>query len=191
MKRAWFSSPPAPSHSFLITLALLAGIGITTACGSSGSSGPTPPKFSGNTSVTVLLSSAANDQVTRFDVALQTLTLTSQSGTTVTLLSSQQPAEFMHLNGGIEPLTTVSIPQGIYTAATATLGGAVFVCIAQVPGGGLGFANYSIVNQGPTVSLPRRLRLRAAAWHCCSTCRLPVRRFFPPAGVLLHLKGSR
>ncbi|MGB7333018.1 MAG: DUF5666 domain-containing protein, partial [Terriglobales bacterium] len=40
----------------------------------------------------------------------------------------------------------------IYTSATATLG-AVFVCIAQVPGGGLGIANYSLVNQGPTVNL--------------------------------------
>jgi hypothetical protein len=130
---------------------LLVGVGITTDCGSSA---PTTPKFSGNTSVTVLLSSTANDQVTRFDLAFQTLTLTDQSGTAVTLLSSQQPAEFMHLNGGIEPLMTVSVPQGIYTSATSTLVGAVFVCIGQVPGGGLGIANYSTINQGPTVSLP-------------------------------------
>lgn len=114
----------------------------------------TPPEFSGNTSVTVLLASTGNDQVTRFAVEFQTLTLTSQSGKTVTLSSSQQPSEFMHLNGGIEPLTTLNIPQDIYTSATATLGSAVFVCIAQVPGGGLGFSNYSIINQGPTVNLP-------------------------------------
>src|ERR1700737_1571090 len=137
MKAAWFSAPSASSHSFLITLTLLLGIGITTGCGSSA---PTPPKFSGNTSVTVLLSSTANDQVTGFDLAFQTLTLTNQSGKTVTLLSSQQPAEFMHLNGGVEPLMTVSVPQGIYTSATATLGGAVFVCLAQPLGGGLGIA---------------------------------------------------
>jgi len=79
----------------------------------------------------VLLSSTANDQVTRFDVGFQTLTLTSQSGKTVTLLSSQQPAEFMHLNGAFEPLMTVSVPQDIYTSATATLGGAVFVCLGR------------------------------------------------------------
>ena len=60
----------------------------------------------------------------------------------------------MHLNGGIEPLTTVTVPQDIYTSATATIGEAVFVCLAQVPGGGLGIANYSIINQGPTVNLP-------------------------------------
>jgi hypothetical protein len=151
MKATWSSAFSAQSHSLLIALTLLLGIGITTGCGSTA---PAPPKFSGNTSVSVLLSSTANDQVTRFDVAFQTLTLTNQSGQTVPLLSSQQPAEFMHLNGEVEPLMTVSVPQGIYTSATATLGGAVFVCLGQVPGGGLEIANYSIVNQGPTVNLP-------------------------------------
>jgi hypothetical protein len=153
MKAAWSSAPSSSSYLPLVTLALLAVIGITTSCGSSPST-PPPPKFSGNTSVTVVLSSRANDQVTRFDLQLQTLTLTSQSGKTVTLLSSPQPSEFMHLNAGIEPLTTVTVPQDIYTSATVTLGAAVFVCIGQAPGGGTGLANYSIVNQGPTVNLP-------------------------------------
>ncbi len=150
MKAAWFSASSASSSFFLVTLTLLFGIGITTGCGSSGT---TPPKFSGNTSVTVLLASTGNDQVTRFAAELQTLTLTSQSGKTVTLSSSQQPSEFMHLNGGVEPLTTVSVPQDIYTSATVTLGQAVFVCVAQDSEGGLGIANYSIINQGPTVNL--------------------------------------
>lgn len=144
------SSSSRQLHSIALGLTVAAAAIFATGCGSSGT---TPPKFSGNTSVTVLLASTANDQVTRFAVDLQTLTLTSQSGKTITLLSSQQPSEFMHLNGGIEPLTTVSIPQDIYTSATATLGSAVFVCIGQVPGGGLGIANYSIINQGPTVNL--------------------------------------
>lgn len=140
------------SHlSILFNILLLtAAVGMMTGCGS-GSSGP--PKLSGNTAVTVLLSSTANDQVTRFGVRFQELTLTSQSGKTVTLLSSQQPSEFMHLNGGIEPLTTVSVPQDIYSSATVTFGGAVFVCLGQVPGGGLGIANYSIVDQAPVVNL--------------------------------------
>jgi hypothetical protein len=152
MKRTCSSAYSTASYSFLFTLILLLAIGITSGCGSSATT-PTTQQFSGNTSVTFLVSSTANDQVTEFDLALQTLTLTSQSGKSITLLSSQQPAEFMHLNGGIEPLMTVSVPQGIYTSAAATLGGAVFICIAQVPGGGLGIANDSIVNQGPTVNL--------------------------------------
>jgi hypothetical protein len=141
------------SHlSVLFSILLLAAaIGIMTGCGSSGSGAP---KLSGNTSVTVLLSSTANDQVTRFDVLFQTLTLTSQSGKVVTLLLSQQPSEFMHLNGGIEPLTTVSVPQDIYTSATVTFEGATFVCLGQVPDdGGLGIANYSLIDQAPTVNL--------------------------------------
>ncbi|MFZ1919227.1 MAG: DUF5666 domain-containing protein [Terriglobales bacterium] len=152
MKSASSSAPSASSRFFLITLTLLLGIGITTGCGSSGT---TPPKFSGNTSVAVLLASTANDQVTRFAVELQTLTLTSQSGKTVTLLSSQQPSEFMHMNAGIESLTTVTVPQDIYTSATVTLGQAVYVCIAQdLATSGLYIANYSIINQGPAINLP-------------------------------------
>jgi hypothetical protein len=127
---------------------------LTTSCGSGGSNTPPPPQFSGDTQVAVLLTSAANDQITRFATSLQTLILTSQSGAAVTLFSSPQPAEFMHLNGAIEPFATVSVPQGIYTSATATFGG-TFVCIAQDPAvGGLYIANYSVLNQGPTITLP-------------------------------------
>jgi len=151
MKVSWPSALSASSHFVLLTLTLLCVIGITTGCGSSGN---TPlPKLSGNTSVTVLLSSTANDQVSRFDLQFQTLTLTNQSGKTVTLLSSQQSSEVVHLNGGIEPLATVTVPQDVYTSATVTLAEAVFVCIAQVPGGGLGIANYSILNQPSTVNV--------------------------------------
>jgi len=176
--RAWFSAPSASSHSFLITLALLLGIGIATGCGSSGTT-PIPPKFSGNTSVTVLLASTANDQVTRLEADLQTLTLTSQSGKTVTLLSSPQPSEFMHLNGGIEPLTTVTVPQDIYTSATITLGGAVFVCIAQAPGGGLGIANYSIINQGPTVNLASPITVTGSSMTLLLNMQVSSSAVFP------------
>jgi ABC-type transporter Mla MlaB component len=43
-----------------------------------------------------------------FDLEFQTLTLTGQLGKKVTLALSQQRAEFMHLNGGIEPLIRLS-----------------------------------------------------------------------------------
>jgi len=186
MKAASSSAPSATSHSFLITLTLLVGIGITTGCGSTA---PTPPKFSGNTSVTVLLSGTANDQVTRFDLQFQTLTLTSQSGKTVTLLSSQQPAEFMHLNGGIEPLLTVSVPQDIYTSATVTLGAAVFVCIAQVPGGGLGIANYSVINQGPAVSLPTPITVTGSSMGLLLNMQVSASAVFPACWATPAFEG--
>jgi hypothetical protein len=176
MKAGWSSAPSALPCFVVVTLTLLLGIGITTGCGSSS---PTPPKFSGNTSVTLLLSSTANDQLARFDLEFQTVTLTSQSGNTVTLLSSPQPAEFMHLNGGIEPLMTLSVPQGIYTSATATLAGALFVCIAQVPGNGLGIANYSIVNQGPTVSLPSPITITGSSMALVLNMQVSDSAVFP------------
>jgi hypothetical protein len=169
------SSPRQQLFAIFFTLIIAAALA-TTGCGSSGT---TSPKFSGNTSVTVLLASTANDEVTRFAVDLQTLTLTSQSGKTITLLSSQQPSEFMHLNGGIEPLTTVSIPQDIYTSATATLGSAVFVCIAQVPGGGLGIANYSIMNQGPTVNLASPITVTGSSMALLLNMQVSSSAVFP------------
>lgn len=176
MKTAWFPAVSKSSPFFLVTLILLFGIGIITGCGSSTTT-PTPPKFSGNTSVTVLLASAGNDQVTRFAVDFETLTLTNQSGETVSL-SSSQPSEFMHLNGGIEPLTTVSIPQGIYTSATATLG-AVFVCITQDPDGGLDFVNDSAITQGPTVNLASPITVTGSSMALLLNMQVSSSAVFP------------
>jgi len=176
------------SPIFSPALAVVIAIGFTTACGSSGSSGG-GQKLSGNTAVTVLLSSTANDQVTRFDLKFQTLTLTNQSGKTVTLLSSPQPSEFMHLNGGLEPFTTVNVPQDVYTSATVTLGGAVFVCIGQVPGGGLGIANYSIVNQGPTVSLPSPITVTGSSMGLLLNMQVASSAVFPACWTTPAFEG--
>ena len=115
------------------TLILTAMAVVTTGCGSS-SAAKTPP-LSGNTNVTVMVTSTSNDQLTDFDFDFQGITLTSQSGKTVTLLSalpqglSAAASEFMHINGTAEPLVTASIPQDVYTAATVTVFGGQFVCI--------------------------------------------------------------
>jgi hypothetical protein len=177
MKAAWFLALYKSSPFSLVTLTLLFGIGVTIGCGSNATILP-PTKFSGNTSVTVVLASTANDQVTRFAVEFQTLTLTSQSGKTVTLSPTQQPSEFMHLNGGIEPLTTVSVPQDIYTSATATLG-AVFVCLAQDGEGGLGIANYSIINQAPTVNLAAPITVTGSSMALLLNMQVSSSAVFP------------
>jgi hypothetical protein len=91
--------------------------------------------LSGNTKVVVLASSTANDQLSSFTTTLQSLTLTNQAGKTVNLLASPVSEEFIHLNGHVEPIATVSIPQGTYVSASATYnGGATPVCNAQSPG---------------------------------------------------------
>jgi hypothetical protein len=108
--------------------------GIVAGCGSSspgsagGGGGPVPGE---NTQVTIVVSSAANDQLVRFGLTLNSLSLTNKVGTSVPVLSTPQQVEFMHLNGSAEPLLTVSVPQDVYTSATATVGSASFTCAAQ------------------------------------------------------------
>jgi hypothetical protein len=121
---------------FLVFASSVAAVaGLTMGCGGGTSSHPSGPVLSGNTSITLFVSSTANDQLTQFNLYFTSLTLTSQSGKTVSLLTTTQGAEFMHLNGNAEPLLTTTVPQDIYTAATATIGNASFVCVNQVAGG--------------------------------------------------------
>jgi hypothetical protein len=125
------------------------------------------PQFSGNTLVTVALSSTANDQVSALDLQFQSLTLTSQSGKTATLLSAPASgpgvgAEFMHINGAAEPLITASIPQDTYTSATISLSFGEFVCVAFGPVDGeqtLGVTTYDNNVPASTVTLTLPLPL--------------------------------
>jgi len=155
------SSSPRLLFAISFTLIIAATL-LTTGCGSGGSMSPPGPELSGNTSVTLVLSSTANDQLSEFGVVFQNIVLTSQSGKTVTLFSGTQGAEFMDVNGGANPFVNMSIPQDIYTAATVTLGSAQFTCITIEPGssadpGGLLTSTFAY-GQTPTanvsVSLP-------------------------------------
>lgn len=127
------------SFRFFIAFAI-ASLGISIGCSSTNSAAPKPP-FSGNTNVTVLLSSTANDQLVQFAVGITGITLTTRSGKTVTLFSepqgSQQLAEFIHINGGATPLISQSVPQGLYTSASVTVGQSFFACATLTPSGGL------------------------------------------------------
>ncbi len=139
------TTPPASLSSFFSSVALfilvLFAVSFMTACGSGGAS-KTPP-LSGNIEVTVALTSTANDQLSSFDMVLNSLILTSRSGKTAPLLSTPQGFEFIHLNGQLAPAFTVTVPQDIYTSATATVGGAEFECAAYIPGSGLTTATYN------------------------------------------------
>lgn len=114
------------------TFCLAFAVVLSTSCGSN-SPETQSQRFSGNTQVNVVLTSDANAQLTEFDLEIQKLTLENQAGQTVTLLSNQQASEYIHVNGGIDPLTNVSVPEGIYTSATATIGGAQFTCVTLTP----------------------------------------------------------
>ena len=118
-------APAKLAACVVLTLAMAAISG----CG--GSSSTTPPPV-GNTKVSVVASSAANDKLSQFYIGLTGLTLTSQSGKTVTLFSGSANGantynpEFIHLNSSATSLTTVSVADDTYTSATLTAGSASF-----------------------------------------------------------------
>ena len=138
----------------LLVIIVMAALLLNAGCGGNSSGAPV---LKGNTLVTVAFTGTANDQLIQFDLAIQSITLTNKLGKTVSLVSGLQPTEYMHVNGGAEPLVTVSIPQDIYTAATATIGEADFSCSQLTPAGGLDTSTYSY-GQTPqanvTVNLP-------------------------------------
>jgi hypothetical protein len=112
--------------------AVMAGVLLGCGGNSAPSSGmATPPMgtAAATTPVTVMLSSTANDHLSTFNLSFTSLTLTSQSGKTVSVLAKAQNAEFMHLNGAAESLLTVDLPQDVYTSASATIGAANFGCV--------------------------------------------------------------
>lgn len=113
--------------------------------------------MSGETSVVVLGTSTANDQLAQFDVEFTGIQLISKSGKTVSLLSSPTTIEFMHLNGGAEPLATVAVPQDDYTAATVTINSAWFTCTNFEAGAGLQnntFEDGQVPSSSISVQLP-------------------------------------
>ncbi len=128
-------------------------------CGAGGGGG-TGSTETAYTSVVVLASSRANDQLNQFPVTLKSLTLTSQSGVTTTLFSEPLSAEYIHLNGTLQPLVTVSLPQGVYTSATAEFDGAQPVCIgASLIDGAMTSGNTPTV----TVNLPSPITVTGTA----------------------------
>lgn len=135
-------------------------VGLAAGCGGGGTTTTGGGGFGGgNTLMTVVVSSAANDQLTRFSLTLNSLTLTEKSGTSVAVVSAPQQVEFIHLNGGAEPLLTVSVPQGTYTAATATVGAASFTCAVQQQGSDTTstYAYGATPSSQVTVNLPQSL----------------------------------
>ena len=137
-------------------IGMLVAAGLVTGCG--GGSSPTsvapiPPPVQ-NTSVTILVSSTANDRVVQANLTVTSLMLTDSMGNAVNVLSSPQSAEFMHLNGPTESLVTVDVPQGVYTAATATLGNGNFACVALTSSGGISAGTATLISATPMVTVP-------------------------------------
>ena len=83
---------------------------VLSGCGGSSNQTVQP----GATTVVVMASSTANDELVALPLTLQSLMLKSQNGNTVTVFSTPIGAEYIHLNGNPQPLVTASIPQDTY-----------------------------------------------------------------------------
>jgi uncharacterized protein DUF5666 len=157
-----------------LSLALTIGFAVfATGCGGASGGGTT---LKGNTAVVVLATSTANDQLSQFPLALKSLTLTSRSGTTVTLISTPVSAEFIHLNGNLEPLASVSIPEDVYTAATAVEGGTAPVCVGVESSGGGLLIDGAINGPGTqpiTVNLPQPITVSGSAMGLVLNLQVP------------------
>jgi len=132
--------------------------------GSSGMSEPAPaaqPVQYG--SVAVLLSSTSNDRQSQFTVTMNKLTLTNAAGHTVTVFSSPQSAEFLHLNGNLAPLLTATVPQDVYVSAAIGIANATFTCVTLESSGGLDTAEYGGANLNAVVKLPAPITVGAAS----------------------------
>jgi hypothetical protein len=159
MARALFC---IPASRILVVASAFTAV-FAAGCGSNGTTGKnggTGPVQGETTQVTVLASSTANDQLVKFTMYLQGLTLTNKGGTSVPLVSTTQQLEFMHMNGRAEPLVTVSVPQDVYISASATVGSAGFVCATLQSGSNTTSTYFSNGGTGTvTVQLPQPLTI--------------------------------
>lgn len=167
--------------SFIAFVACMAAM--ATGCASKGTTIGTAAD--GDATVTLLGTSTANDQLTNYNLVFNTLTLTKEDGATVSVLAAPLHAEFIHRNGLLEPLATVSLPQGTYLGATATMGIAHFGCVGRNPSGAVvvnAFAYGATASSHVTVNLPAPIVIgpghsalaldllvsKSAAWITCS-----------------------
>jgi len=93
--------------------------------------------LTGDTNVTLLISSTANDSFPSFGMTINSLTLTNKSGKSVSLINSAEQAEFIRSNGTAAPLLTATLPQDVYTSATITLDNPYFSFATPDPDGGI------------------------------------------------------
>ncbi|HMK31644.1 MAG TPA: DUF4382 domain-containing protein [Terriglobales bacterium] len=125
-------------HRRLHWLPALICLGLLTSCGNGGGAGSSKGT-NGNTGTTgtllVQLSDATADQVAALTLTFSSLTLTSQSGSTVTVFSAPVTVEITRLAGTSTPLAIVTnIPQGTYSQMSLILGSPALTLISPTSG---------------------------------------------------------
>ncbi|MFI5089738.1 MAG: DUF5666 domain-containing protein [Terriglobales bacterium] len=151
--------------TILAALTVTAITTIIAGCGSSSAIPPGSPIPGETTSMTLLASGSANDRLSQYNIAFNSVTLTSRSGKTVSLFTTPESAEFTHLNGTAEPLATVNVPQDVYTAASASIKGSSFTCVSLLSNPVTLQTSYFAINGAlpTTVTLPSPITVTGTA----------------------------
>jgi Domain of unknown function (DUF5666) len=147
----------------IVTLVALAA-GLLASCGGGNPEGQLTgnPVPASKASVTLLLSSTPNAQLSAYNLTLTSVALVNASGSTVNVLTTAQTAELMHLNGSVEPVVTAEIPPDTYESASVTVSEAGFSCFALDSSGALHVAQFSPEPVSPanvTVTLPQAIKI--------------------------------
>jgi len=148
---------PALLTAFIsMPIALLAG------CSGTAATKPTP---SAATNVSIAAASTANDAVSIYDIAIKSLSLVSQSGATVPVISAPVQAEFTHLNGLVEPIAAAQVPQGVYNSANITLGDYSIFCAGLGIQGGVQGQGASGIAQpaNVTIAMPKPITVSGSS----------------------------
>jgi hypothetical protein len=169
------------AFSILLSILSVAIFSVSlSGCGSNMSMGGTTPAKT--TQVVVLLTSTANDRLSKFTTNLTSIALTNSAGMSTTVFTGANPqngalVEWMHLNGAAEPLPAVAVPQGTYTSAIVTISNCTFSNVT--------FANQSLTTEefsgGPcgqamgstTVNLPSPIMVTGTAMALSLDLQVP------------------
>ena len=104
--------------SALALTGLIALLAVAVACGGGSSS---PLATSANSAVQIKIGDDPDDSVLAFEITVNSVVLTDQSGATINALSSPTTLELTHLADTNEPLSLLNVNQGTYTQAVVTV----------------------------------------------------------------------
>jgi len=139
---------------YFLSLIWLPLLVMSVACGSSGSGDAS----NGSPAVFVTGEDAPLPTVVSFNITLNTITLTNQSGKTVTVLSQATTVDFGRLMGLRSLLGFSSVPAGTYTSATFNMASPIidYINLSANPPS-LGTMNGTLTNSSVTVSFPQAM----------------------------------
>lgn len=139
---------------------------LTVGCGT-GAGGAPPSPTKGSSIVNLYVTSVSNNQYAFFKIALEGLSLTTSSGKSVNLITKTLAPDFIPVNGAYEPVAITTVPQGTYTGARITLGGATVGCVAIDPSSGAVVTGDNADQQVPpsdvSVTLPEPIAISGSS----------------------------